>query len=102
MTKIAGSGSESRSGSESGPLVRDMDPRIRIHTKMSWIRNTAYRSTLHAHLHTAQGEQLAKSSPEVINRLIPVGVECFLIQVTSYPKGNRSWEEALLGFGNKS
>jgi hypothetical protein len=22
------------------PLVRDMDPRIRIHTKMSWIRNT--------------------------------------------------------------
>ena len=28
-----------------------------------------------------EGEQLAKSSPEVINRLIPVGVECFLIQV---------------------
>jgi hypothetical protein len=23
------------------PLVRGMDPRIRIHTKMSWIRNTA-------------------------------------------------------------
>jgi hypothetical protein len=22
------------------PLVRGMDPRIRIHTKMSWIRNT--------------------------------------------------------------
>jgi hypothetical protein len=24
------------------PLVRGMDPRIRIHTKMSWIRNTGY------------------------------------------------------------
>ncbi len=24
------------------PLVGGMDPRIRIHTKMSWIRNTAY------------------------------------------------------------
>jgi hypothetical protein len=23
------------------PLVRGMDPRIRIHPKMSWIRNTA-------------------------------------------------------------
>jgi hypothetical protein len=30
MTKIAGS----------GPLVRGMDPRIRIHPKMSWIRNS--------------------------------------------------------------
>ena len=28
-----------------------------------------------------EGEQLAKSSSDVINRLIPVGVECFLIQV---------------------
>jgi len=28
-----------------------------------------------------EGEQLAKSSPDVINRLIPVGVECFLIQL---------------------
>ncbi len=27
------------------PLVRGMDPRIRIHTKMSWIRNTALRGT---------------------------------------------------------
>ncbi len=40
MTKIAGSAS----ASESGPFVRGMDPRIRIrfriHTKMSWIRNT--------------------------------------------------------------
>jgi hypothetical protein len=25
------------------PLVRGMDPRIRIHTKMSWIRNTAFQ-----------------------------------------------------------
>ncbi len=25
------------------PLVRGMDPRIRIHPKMSWIRNTAYK-----------------------------------------------------------
>ncbi len=24
------------------PLVRGMDPRIRIHPKISWIRNTAY------------------------------------------------------------
>jgi hypothetical protein len=30
MKKIVGSGS----------TVRGMDPRIRIHTKMSWIRNT--------------------------------------------------------------
>jgi len=28
-----------------------------------------------------EGEQLAKSSPDVIRRLIPVGVECFLIQL---------------------
>ena len=28
-----------------------------------------------------EGAQLAKSPPEVINRLIPVGVECFLIQL---------------------
>ncbi|XP_023332395.1 uncharacterized protein LOC111704403 isoform X2 [Eurytemora carolleeae] len=28
-----------------------------------------------------EGNQLAKSSAEVINRLIPVGVECFLIQL---------------------
>jgi hypothetical protein len=50
MTKIAGSGSEcgfgsisQRHGSEypdPAPLVRGMDPRLRIHTKMSWIRNT--------------------------------------------------------------
>ncbi len=33
MMKIAGSGSESG-------LVRAMDPRIRINTKMSWMRNT--------------------------------------------------------------
>jgi hypothetical protein len=29
------------SGPDPDPLVRCMDPRIRIHTKMSWIRNTA-------------------------------------------------------------
>lgn len=28
-----------------------------------------------------EGEQLAKSPPEVINKLIPVGVECFLVQL---------------------
>ncbi len=28
------------------PLVRGMDPRIRIHTKMSWIRNTASRNII--------------------------------------------------------
>ena len=28
-----------------------------------------------------EGEQLAKSPKEVINRLTPVGVECFLVQV---------------------
>ena len=28
-----------------------------------------------------EGEQLAKSQPSVINKLIPVGVECFLIQL---------------------
>jgi hypothetical protein len=52
--KIEGSGSASGSGSISqrhgsadpdpDPLVRGMDPRIRIwiHTKMSWIRKTAF------------------------------------------------------------
>jgi hypothetical protein len=37
MTKIEGS----------GPLVRGIDPRIRIriHIKMSWMRNTALRGT---------------------------------------------------------
>jgi hypothetical protein len=36
MMKIEGSGS-----AHPDPLVRGMDPRIRIPTKMSWIRNTA-------------------------------------------------------------
>jgi hypothetical protein len=27
------------------PLVRGMDPRIRIHSKMSWIRNTDFRNS---------------------------------------------------------
>lgn len=27
------------------------------------------------------GEQLAKSTPEVIQRLVPVGVNCFLMQL---------------------
>jgi hypothetical protein len=36
MRKIAGSGSESGS-----IIVNSMNPQIRIHTKMSWIRNTA-------------------------------------------------------------
>jgi hypothetical protein len=39
MTKIAGSGSRNRV-KDPDPLVRGMYPRIRIHTKMSWIRNT--------------------------------------------------------------
>ncbi len=41
MTKITGSGSGSRSVS-----VRGMDPRIRIHTKMSWIRNLPLRKNV--------------------------------------------------------
>jgi hypothetical protein len=40
MTKIAGSGSGSES--DPNPLVRGMDPRIRIHTRMSWIWNTGW------------------------------------------------------------
>ena len=42
MTKKAGSGSISqRHGfADPDPLVRGMDPRIRIHSKMSWLRNT--------------------------------------------------------------
>jgi hypothetical protein len=46
MAKIAGSGSGSisqRHGSaDPDPLVRGMDPRIRIHSKMSWISNTVH------------------------------------------------------------
>jgi hypothetical protein len=46
MTKIAGSGSVP----DPDPFVRGMDPRIqiriRIHTKMSWIRNTACLTTI--------------------------------------------------------
>ncbi len=40
MTKIADPNPE--------PLFRGMDPRIRIHTKMLWIRNTAYKIKSHA------------------------------------------------------
>ncbi len=40
VTKIAGSGDPNPD-----PLVRGMDPRIRIHTKMSWIRNTSSRGS---------------------------------------------------------
>ncbi len=32
-----------RSDPDLDPSVRDMDRRIRIHTKMSWIRNTAFQ-----------------------------------------------------------
>ncbi len=42
MTKIAGSGSGSESISQ---RHGSMDPRIRIHPKMSWIRNTGMYST---------------------------------------------------------
>jgi hypothetical protein len=42
MTKIVGSGSRIRiQNQDPDPLVRGVDPRIRIHPKMSWIRNTA-------------------------------------------------------------
>jgi hypothetical protein len=39
------------------PLVRGMDPRIRIHTKMSWIRNTAFNKNLSSLIcmHTLHG-----------------------------------------------
>jgi hypothetical protein len=46
MTKIAGSAfaSDPDPNPDPDPLVRGMDPRIqiRIHTEMSWIRNTGY------------------------------------------------------------
>jgi hypothetical protein len=42
MTKITGSGSRIRiQDPDPDPLVRGMNPRIRIHPKMSWICNTA-------------------------------------------------------------
>jgi hypothetical protein len=45
MMKIAGSGVRTQ---DPNPLIRGMDPRIwiRIHTKMSWIRNTGSVSYL--------------------------------------------------------
>jgi hypothetical protein len=36
------------------PVVRGMDLRIRIHSKMSWIRNTGYNSILQALFQSAQ------------------------------------------------
>ncbi len=39
MMKVKGSG---HPDPNPVPLVRGMDPRIRMHTKMSWIRNTGY------------------------------------------------------------
>jgi hypothetical protein len=40
------------------PLVRGMDPRIRIPTKMSWIRNTGQTSDARAHReHTSLQER---------------------------------------------
>jgi hypothetical protein len=42
MTKIARFGSRIQ-GPDPDLLVRVMDPRIRIHTKMSWVRNTAIK-----------------------------------------------------------
>jgi hypothetical protein len=39
------------------PLVRSMDPRIRIYPKMSWIRNTAGITTLQ-HIVTCTGKYL--------------------------------------------
>jgi hypothetical protein len=50
MTKIAGSGSRIQDPDpEPDPLVRGMDPRIRIriHPKISWIRNTGFNLSLH-------------------------------------------------------
>ncbi len=40
LTKIAWSGFAPRPNSD--PLVGGMDPRIRMRTKISWIRNTAF------------------------------------------------------------
>jgi len=53
------------------------------------MRGAVYVPDVHHHLTTRKvlvsewvdGTQLAKSSPEVINRLVPVGVECFLSQL---------------------
>jgi hypothetical protein len=50
------------------PLVRGMDPRIRIHTKMSWIRNTAIKFTCsyktgHGGGHPAHGAVLRHRRP---------------------------------------
>ncbi len=42
MTKIA----DLDPNPDSDPLVRGMDPRIRIRTKMSWIRNTAKQGVI--------------------------------------------------------
>jgi hypothetical protein len=45
------------------PLVRGMDPRIRIriHPKMSWIRNTAYNAPIY--LRTECSERKKRSGP---------------------------------------
>ncbi len=45
------------------PFVRGMDPWIRIHTKMSWIRNTAVHAVAVAA--RGAGEQL-KNIPELL------------------------------------
>ncbi len=39
LTKILKQDPETDPELDADPLVRGMDPRIRIHTKMSWIRN---------------------------------------------------------------
>jgi hypothetical protein len=49
MTKIAGTGSRIRiriqdPNPDPNPLFRGMETRIRIHPKMTWIRNTGYKT----------------------------------------------------------
>ncbi len=79
MMKIEWSGSLSGSGSEytgPDPLVRGMDPRIRIHTKMSWIRNTgfAYVSFIWVKLYHLDLPFLAEASRWVFSQLRDRGI----------------------------
>jgi hypothetical protein len=58
--KIEGSGYASGSESESGSISQRLAPRIRIriHTKMLWIRNTADNDLFSMHISGEQLEQL--------------------------------------------
>ncbi len=67
------------------PLVWGMDPRIRFHTKMSWIRNTAGRYFMRDAIHTSHFDKILDFRQEAFSVADFSQIVDFLIPTTIGP-----------------